>query len=80
MVGTKNGEMTEMWGKRRIEDTHMQVRRHIIFTGRVQEVGFRYRALYIAKSLELTGWVFNMWNGNVEMEVQGSEKNIEKLA
>ena len=48
------------------------VRKHIYFSGDVQGVGFRFRSYYIAQSLGLTGWVENMWDGRVEMEVQGS--------
>ena len=32
------------------------VRRHYRIYGRVQGVGFRYRAKYAAQSLNLTGW------------------------
>ena len=32
-----------------------------------------------AKDLHLTGWVRNMYNGNVEMEVQGNSVMIERL-
>lgn len=35
------------------------VRKRIIFRGRVQGVGFRYTAKYLAQSLGLTGWVRN---------------------
>ena len=47
------------------------VRKHIFFSGDVQGVGFRYRSFYIAQSLGLAGWVENLWDGRVEMEVQG---------
>lgn len=56
-----------------------KVRRHIRFSGRVQGVGFRYTACYIARSLGLTGWVRNLWDGDVEMEVQGCPEVIDKL-
>ena len=56
-----------------------EVRKHIVFHGRVQGVGFRYTAKYLAQSLELTGWVQNEWDGTVTMEVQGSETLINKL-
>ena len=52
------------------------VRKHIYFSGRVQGVGFRYSALYLARPLDLTGWVKNLWDGRVEMEVQGGEASI----
>lgn len=55
------------------------VRKHIYFSGRVQGVGFRYRSYYIAQSLGLTGWVTNLWDGRVEMEVQGQTLDIQEL-
>lgn len=54
-------------------------RRHIHFYGRVQGVGFRYKAKYMAQSLGLSGWVKNEWDGTVTMEVQGSAARIDKL-
>ena len=56
-----------------------QKRRHLVFTGRVQGVGFRYRASYAARSLGVTGWVRNETNGSVEMEAQGSEEQINRM-
>ena len=56
-----------------------EVRKHIVFYGRVQGVGFRYTAKYLARSLELTGWVRNDWEGTVTMEVPGREQLINKL-
>ena len=53
------------------------VRKHIYFSGDVQGVGFRYRSCYIAQSLGLTGWVENLWDGRVEMEVQGLDHRVE---
>lgn len=55
------------------------VRKHFTFQGRVQGVGFRYTAKYLAGSLGLTGWVKNEWDGTVVMEVQGSEQMINKM-
>ena len=57
----------------------MKVRKHIYFSGRVQGVGFRYSAIYLARPLGLTGWVENLWDGRVEMEVQGDENAIAEL-
>lgn len=56
-----------------------EIRKHIVFYGRVQGVGFRYTAKYLAQSMELTGWVRNEWDGTVTMEVQGRETLINKL-
>lgn len=55
------------------------VRKHIFFSGDVQGVGFRYRSFYIAQSLGLSGWVENLWDARVEMEVQGSEASIREM-
>ncbi len=56
-----------------------EIRMELRFHGRVQGVGFRYRAKYMAQSLGLTGWVRNEWDGSVSMEVQGREQLIDKL-
>lgn len=55
------------------------IRKHILFYGRVQGVGFRYYSVHKANSLGLTGWVQNLYDGSVEMEVQGRESDIDKL-
>lgn len=57
----------------------MKTRRHIYFSGTVQGVGFRYRAMHAARSLGLTGWVRNLWDERVEMEVQGDLKSINLM-
>lgn len=55
------------------------VRRHYIFKGRVQKVGFRIEVIELAKRLELTGWVNNLENGDVEAELQGPKNKIDFL-
>ena len=57
----------------------MQIRKHMIFSGEVQGVGFRYRAFVYAQELGLTGWVINLDDGRVEMEVQGERKQLSRL-
>lgn len=52
------------------------VRKRFRFTGRVQGVGFRYRAKYAANGMCITGWVKNEWDGSVVMEAQGTEETI----
>ena len=52
---------------------------HILFSGKVQHVGFRYTAYYIARDLGLTGWVDNLPDGRVEMEVQGQPSDLRRL-
>lgn len=52
---------------------------HIFFDGRVQGVGFRFTAQIFASELKLVGWVRNMYDGRVEMEVQGTEEKLNRL-
>ena len=57
----------------------MKVRKHYTFNGRVQGVGFRYTMQRYASHLGLTGWVKNLYDGNVEAYVQGEESKIIEL-
>ena len=56
-----------------------QARWRVLFSGRVQHVGFRYTAYYLARPLYLTGWVRNLPDGRVEMEAQGGVSQLRKL-
>ena len=55
------------------------IRKHIVFYGWVQGVGFRYRASHAASNFGCTGWVKNESNGSVSMEFQGSEAQIDQV-
>lgn len=55
------------------------IRKHYVFTGRVQGVGFRYKACKAADMLGITGWVRNEWNDSVTMEVQGTREALDRL-
>lgn len=56
-----------------------KIRKHIFVGGRVQGVGLRFRTQYYAKGLGLTGWVRNLDDGRVEMELQGTEEEMDRL-
>ncbi|MCR5708687.1 acylphosphatase [Ruminococcus sp. YRD2003] len=56
-----------------------RIRRHIIFYGSVQGVGFRYRAYHAAQTYGVSGWVKNCFDGSVEMEAEGTEKAIDDM-
>lgn len=47
--------------------------------GRVQGVGFRMFVQQHAMELGLTGWVRNMEDGSVTMEIQGRQEKIDRL-
>lgn len=55
------------------------MRWRVLFSGKVQRVGFRYTACYLARELYLTGWVDNLPDGRVAMEVQGGVSRVRKL-
>jgi acylphosphatase len=52
---------------------------HLIVTGLVQGVGFRYYTRKEAVALKLTGFVQNIPNNTVEIEAQGTEDHIDRL-
>jgi acylphosphatase len=54
-----------------------KIAKHIIFTGQVQGVGFRFTAQRIANRYQLTGFVRNLYDGTVEMLAQGFEQEIK---
>ncbi len=53
------------------------VAKHIIFSGRVQGVGFRFTAHRMAGRHQLTGYVRNLPDGSVEMLAQGPAEDID---
>ena len=55
------------------------IRRALRFTGSVQGVGFRYRAVHAASAVGATGWVQNNPDGSVTMELQGDESQIDRV-
>lgn len=62
-----------------MENRMDQVRNRIIFSGRVQGVGFRYRSKYAADGYGVTGWIRNEPDGTVLMEAQGSNDQINDM-
>ena len=56
-----------------------KVRAHLLISGRVQGVAFRYYTQDIAQSLGIKGWVKNCWDGKVEIVVEGEEEKVKKL-
>ncbi|MBB2478998.1 acylphosphatase [Bacillus sp. APMAM] len=52
---------------------------HIIATGKVQGVGFRFTVQQKAISLEITGWVKNLPDGTVEIEAEGTKEQLDKF-
>jgi acylphosphatase len=52
---------------------------HLLVTGRVQGVGFRWFVLMAARRLELSGWVRNRPDGLVEVRAEGPRDRLDEL-
>ncbi|MEY2531892.1 MAG: acylphosphatase [Verrucomicrobiota bacterium] len=48
----------------------------VFYEGNVQGVGFRWTVRNIAKGFEVTGWIRNLIDGRVEMQVNGEENEV----
>lgn len=48
----------------------------IFFEGNVQGIGFRWSVRNIAKGFDVTGWVRNLIDGRVEMQITGVEPEL----
>ncbi len=55
----------------------MNVSRQVLYSGRVQGVGFRYSVKQLATGFEVTGWVRNLPDGTVEMQANGEPAEID---
>ncbi|NWK56640.1 acylphosphatase [Verrucomicrobiaceae bacterium N1E253] len=49
------------------------------FEGRVQGVGFRYSVKQLAMGFDVTGWVKNLSDGRVELQVMGEEEEVDEF-
>lgn len=52
---------------------------HLEVTGLVQGVGFRWFVRERARALDLSGWVRNLENGNVEVAAMGDGASLASL-
>lgn len=53
--------------------------RHVLVSGRVQGVGFRWHARAKAEELGLAGWVRNLPDGRVEALLEGAEPAVQAM-
>jgi acylphosphatase len=56
------------------------LRLHAVIAGRVQQVGFRNFVEEAADNLHLSGWVRNLYSGEVEVVAEGSELQLQQLS
>jgi len=60
-------------------DEESNSRLHATIYGYVQGVGFRYFVEEQAQRLSLTGWVRNVYDGQVEVVAEGPRKDLEEF-
>lgn len=53
------------------------VAKHLIISGRVQGVGFRYFSQETATRYHIKGWVRNLNDGTVELHAEGDARDYE---
>ena len=56
-----------------------QQRVQVLYTGRVQGVGFRYTTRQIAHGFEVAGFIKNLPDGRVELVVEGNEEELKRF-
>ncbi|MBK8268194.1 MAG: acylphosphatase [Planctomycetes bacterium] len=55
------------------------IRRRILYSGRVQGVGFRHTTCMLSRDCAVTGFVRNLPDGRVEAVVEGDPAEIDRL-
>lgn len=57
----------------------MKARTHVLISGMVQGVSFRYYTRELAQRLGVHGWVRNTHNGRVEAVFEGEKQTVERM-
>jgi len=60
-----------------VPHTREPIRRTVLFSGRVQGVGFRFTTESIARRFSVTGFVRNLDDGRVELVAEGPADQVE---
>ncbi len=55
------------------------IAKRVIFEGRVQGVGFRYTVKDLSRGFDLCGWVKNLPDGSVELQVMGEPDEVDSF-
>lgn len=57
----------------------MKTRAHVLVSGMVQGVSFRYYTRELAQRLGVHGWVRNTHNGRVEAVLEGEKETVKRM-
>lgn len=60
-------------------DESSTIRRTVLFSGRVQGVGFRFTAQSLAADFSVTGYVRNLPDGRVELVAEGRRDELDRF-
>jgi acylphosphatase len=52
---------------------------HVMVSGDVQGVGYRYTLRLVARDARVTGWVRNRRDGTVEAELEGAPEQVDAV-
>ncbi len=55
------------------------IEKQAFFAGRVQGVGFRFGTKQIATGFDVIGWVRNLPDGRVELQVRGETEEVSEF-
>jgi acylphosphatase len=55
----------------------MNVCKRVLYSGRVQGVGFRYTTRHLAQGYPVAGYVRNLRDGRVEVAAEGQARDVE---
>ena len=72
----KNGRKEKLM---RSSPAQKQIRAHVFVSGKVQGVGYRMSTEEVANELELSGWVRNFPDGQVEAVFEGTKQVVEEM-
>ena len=64
--------------KKKLND-NKKTRGHLFIQGKVQGVYFRQNTMIVSTRYGVTGWVRNLKDGRVEVILEGSEKDVDKV-
>ena len=53
--------------------------KQVFYEGRVQGVGFRYATKREAMGFDVCGWVKNLPDGRVELQVEGDDEEVDEF-